>query len=91
MVSIIQQEFVYLKVPVKMIMSRASDTFGKYWLTACLSYSTLGTIFLTIANKISVRYHTGGSIKINARILHLAHMVYLKPKHNLLLAQYIHN
>jgi hypothetical protein len=24
-----------------------------------------------------VRYHTGGSMKLNARILHLAHMVYL--------------
>jgi hypothetical protein len=28
-------------------------------------------------------------MKLNARILHLAHMVYLFPKHNLLLAQYI--
>ncbi len=25
----------------------------------------------------NVRYHTGGSMKLNARILHLAHMVYL--------------
>jgi hypothetical protein len=24
-----------------------------------------------------VRYHTGGSMKLNARILHLAYMVYL--------------
>jgi hypothetical protein len=25
----------------------------------------------------SVRYHTGGSMKLNTHILHLAHMVYL--------------
>jgi hypothetical protein len=35
----------------------------------------------TVYNKKShtsvVRYHTGGSMKLNARILHLAHMVYL--------------
>ncbi len=26
---------------------------------------------------VTVRYHTGGSMKLNACILHLAHMVYL--------------
>ncbi len=26
---------------------------------------------------VLVRYHTGGSMKLNAHILHLAHMVYL--------------
>jgi hypothetical protein len=26
---------------------------------------------------VSVRYHSGGSMKLNARILHLAYMVYL--------------
>jgi hypothetical protein len=26
---------------------------------------------------VNVRYHTGESMKLNARILHLAHMVYL--------------
>ncbi len=40
---------------------------------------------------VSVRYHSGGSLKLNARILHLAYMVYLKPKHNSLLARHIHN
>ncbi len=31
-----------------------------------------------------------GSMKLNPRILLLRHMVYLEPKHNLLLAQHIH-
>jgi hypothetical protein len=26
--------------------------------------------------RLTVRYHTGGSMKLNAHILHLAHMVY---------------
>ncbi len=30
-------------------------------------------------------------MKLNARILHLAYMVYLQPKHNPLLAQHIHD
>ncbi len=38
----------------------------------------------------TVRYHIEGSMKLNACILHLIHMVYLYPKHNLLLAWYIH-
>jgi hypothetical protein len=28
-------------------------------------------------NEVFVRYHTGGSMKLNAHILHLAYMVYL--------------
>ncbi len=31
---------------------------------------------------ILVRYHSGGSMKLNACILLLPHMVYLEPKHN---------
>jgi hypothetical protein len=46
----------------------------------------LGLKILSWATGI-VRYHIEGSMKLNARILLLAHMVYLKPKHNLLLAQ----
>ncbi len=41
--------------------------------------------------EVRVRYHTGGSMKLNTRILHLAHMVYLLPKHNSLLARQTHN
>jgi hypothetical protein len=37
---------------------------------------------------IIVCYHIRGSMILNARSLHLAHMVYFWPKHSLLLAQY---
>ncbi len=33
-----------------------------------------------------VRYHSGESMKLNACILLLAHMVYLSPKHNSLIS-----
>ncbi len=39
----------------------------------------------------TVRYHSWGSMKFNARILHLVYMVYLKPKHNSLLAWHTHS
>ncbi len=35
-----------------------------------------------------VRYHSEGSMKLNACILFLAHRVYLKPKHILLLVAF---
>jgi hypothetical protein len=35
------------------------------------------TFCFHILNCFTVRYHSGGSIKLNARILHLAYMVYL--------------
>jgi hypothetical protein len=37
---------------------------------------------------ISVRYHSGGSMKLNACVLLLSHMVYLWPKHILLLVAF---
>jgi hypothetical protein len=37
----------------------------------------------SLAKYIPVRYHSGGSMELNARILLLAYMVYLKPKQSL--------
>ncbi len=34
------------------------------------------TLALATENSIGVHYHSGGSMKLNACILHLAHMVY---------------
>jgi hypothetical protein len=33
--------------------------------------------FIQVFTTLNVRYHSGGSMKLNACILHLAHMVYL--------------
>ncbi len=47
--------------------------FRAYWKKfPRISYETCN-----VGNDVSVRYHTGGSMKLNARTLHLAYMVYL--------------
>jgi hypothetical protein len=45
-------------------------------------YFSLKSIRANTVAVTVVRYHSGGSKKLNACILLLAHMVYLSPKHN---------
>jgi hypothetical protein len=47
------------------------------YLNDMVVYSTFALVCHPKFNAVSVRYHSGGSMKLNASILHLAYMVYL--------------
>jgi hypothetical protein len=60
------------------------QTVNGFWKRLLFSVSCLHVhvsmsqcVHVSIFHVSIVRYHTGGSMKLNARILHLAHMVYL--------------
>jgi predicted nucleotidyltransferase len=56
------------------ILSRNVHTTKFFSLTSYRAPAKINNLFL---QELFVRYHTGGSMKLNACILHLAHMVYL--------------
>ncbi len=58
-------------------------------ISVFLIRNSYAEIFSSI--RVTVCYHSGGAMKLNACILLLVHMVYLEPKHNSLLARHTHD